>query len=226
MVLLQLLLHKNICSATFQGLPKALRNRKERKLKGNARSLSWIKSREDFKILFVVVVLSWDECNFFTHFNCNLNSRIAFPTASASRQKHHVDNSLLSFPTSNLFRQDIYAANLCEINQVSRRIMYRKMLAKVFKSFVKKLPTKIAFHSGKIKLFITSHFHPNKLVLFVGRQLFVELEVVHLLSSRCVWWSCVVMRVRSQMGAHMRRGYMTHWVRRIQICRTSPIAVS
>lgn len=65
MLLLQLLLHKNICSATFQGLPKALRNRKERKLKGNARSLSWIESREDFKILFVVVVLSWDECKLF-----------------------------------------------------------------------------------------------------------------------------------------------------------------
>lgn len=72
-----------------------------------------------------------------------------------------------------------------------------------------------------------SPFSRHKLVLFVWRQFFVKFEVIHLMiCGGCVWWSCVVMRVRAQMGAHMGRGYMTHWVRRIQICRTSPIAVS
>lgn len=76
-------------------------------------------------------------------------------------------------------------------------------------------------HKNHNKMKKVSHifiiFHLHSRILFIRWELFVEFKIVYLMICRiCMWLSCVVMWIWTQMRSHMRWCMeVTHRMRRI-----------
>lgn len=101
---------------------------------------------------------------------------------------------------------------VAQCNQPGENGSYLQKKKTIIKN--KKIAFKIPSQSSTSHVSLISYIVNAR--IFVRWELFVEFKVVHLMIRRCMWLSCVVMRVRAQMRRHMRWCMkITHWMWRI-----------